>query len=448
MTSTEPDSGAGSRGWLQSLGIYRHPRVAAMLFLGFSSGLPFALVAGTLAAWLTRAGVSMTEVGMFAWVGVLYAFKFAWAPLVDQIRIPLLTKALGRRRSWMLLGQVGVAVGLAAMATTDPASQLSALAWFAVLAAFSSATQDIAVDAWRIEAVETEMQGAMAASYQLGYRLALLVAGAGALAIGDELSWALAYQLMAMLMGVGMVVVMLIDEPAASAQHAANAPSPVHAPAAWIDQAIVQPFAEFFQRCGSQAILILSLIGIYRISDMVLGVMANPFYLDVGFTGLQIAGYAKTVGLGAVLAGAALGGVAVARMGLGGPLVFGAVILAVTNLGFAVLAISGDSVPMLVVTICADNLAQGFTGTVFIAYLSSLTHVSYTATQYAMFTSIMVLPGKLLSGFSGIVVDAVGWVTFFVYASFMGLPAILLAILVSRQMSRDDQVNQANRAGG
>jgi PAT family beta-lactamase induction signal transducer AmpG len=434
MTSTKADSTASPKGWLQALGIYRHPQVAAMLFLGFSAGLPFALVAGTLAAWLMRSGVSMTSVGMFAWVGLLYAFKFAWAPLVDQLRIPFLTGALGRRRSWMLVAQIGVAGALFAMATLGPTDNLLTFAGLAVFVAFSSATQDIAVDAWRIEVVDLKMQGAMAASYQLGYRVALLVSGGGALAIGDEISYALAYQVMALLMGVGMITVLLVSEPKAGVQNSAQQLSIVRDPAHWINEAMVQPFVEFFTRNASHAVLILLFIGIYRISDMVLGVMANPFYLETGFSGLQIFGYVKTVGLFAVLGGAAFGGIAVVRYGLGGPLVFGAIILAVTNLSFAGLAIVGPNIPFLVLTICADNLAQGFTGTVFIAYLSSLTNISYTATQYALFTSLMVLPGKFLSGFSGVIVDAVGWISFFLYASLMGVPAIVLAWMVSKHM--------------
>jgi PAT family beta-lactamase induction signal transducer AmpG len=424
--------------WLDALGIYRNPRVLAMLFLGFSAGLPFALTAGTLAAWLTREGFSMSNVGMFAWVGILYAFKFIWAPLVDQLRIPLLTKAIGRRRSWMLVSQAGVAAALMGMAALGPTDSLLIFAGLAVLVAFSSATQDIAVDAWRIEAVPTETQGGMAASYQLGYRVALLMSGGGALAIGDELSFAIAYQLMAALMLVGMITVLVVREPEVSAHFSAQQISPFQEPGRWAEEAIVRPFADFFQRNATQAVSILLFIGIYRISDMVLGVMANPFYLETGFSGLQIFGYVKTVGLFAVIGGAAVGGLSVARYGLGGPLVFGAVILALTNLSFAGLAVLGANIPFLIITIFADNLAAGFTGTVFIAYLSSLTNVSYTATQYALFTSLMVLPGKLLAGFSGIVVDQMGWVSFFVYASLMGVPAIFLALHVSRNMQRAD----------
>lgn len=429
---SEPEANGG---WLHAFGIYRHPRVIAMLFLGFSAGLPFVLTAGTLSAWLERAGLSKTSIGMFAWVGILYAFKFAWAPLVDQLKIPVLTAALGRRRSWMLLSQTGVALALLAMAFTDPAEQLTMLAGYAVLVALFSATQDIAVDAWRIEAAGLTLQGAMAASYQLGYRIALLVAGAGALLIGGQVSYPVAYQAMAVLMGVGMLTVLVVREPAAASDGPAFATVGSAGPINWFVHAVLQPFVDFFERNASQAFTILIFIGIYRISDMVLGVMANPFYLETGFTEAQIAGYVKTVGLGAVLSGAALGGIAVARYGLGKPLVFGAVILALTNLSFAGLAMLGPNIPALVITISADNLAQGFTGTVFIAYLSSLTNVSYTATQYALFTSLMVLPGKVLSGFSGAVVDAVGWTNFFVYAALMGLPAIILAGMVSRKLA-------------
>ncbi|MEE4329259.1 MAG: MFS transporter [Wenzhouxiangella sp.] len=418
--------------WLAAAEVYRRPRMAAMLLLGFSAGLPFALVAGTLAAWLTVAGVSMADVGMFAWVGILYAFKFAWAPLVDQVQLPGLAAKLGRRRSWMLVSQLGVAAALLAMSFVDPASRLGLLALLAILAAFSSATQDIVIDAWRIEAAPTVEQGAMAAAYQLGYRLALLAATAGALLLGDQVSWPLAYQVMAALMAVGIVTTLVIREPEPLNQTARMTETTIWQTRAWIDEAVVQPFTDFFRRNGANALLILVFIGIYRVSDMVLGVMANPFYLDIGFTGTQIAGYAKTVGFAAVIGGAAVGGIAVARFGVAGPLVFGAVILALTNLAFAGLAVAGPDVPLLILTISADNLAQGFTGTVFIAYLSGLTNVSYTATQYALFTSLMVLPGKVLSGFSGLVVEAIGWVSFFVYAALVGVPAIWLATRVNR----------------
>jgi len=424
--------GDASGGWLNALRVYRHPRVAAMLFLGFSAGLPFLLVAGTLTLSLATAEIGMAEIGMFAWVGIAYSVKFLWAPLVDRLPLPVLTAALGRRRSWMLLSQLVVIAGLLGVAAVDPTKDLAGIAWFAVLAAFGSATQDIAVDAYRIEAVELRRQGAMAAAYQAGYRVAILAAGAGALVIAEWLDWETAYQAMAALMTVGLVTVLCIDEPEVNEQGEQKLLS-ASGLASWFAAAVIGPFAEFFRRNGRNALLLLAFIGCYRITDMVLGVMANPFYYDIGFTLTQIAAVTKVFGIVVSLTGAALGGVAVARYGLNGPLVVGAVILAVTNLFFAAMALAGPKLWLLFVTIGADNLAAGFTGTIFIAYLSGLTNVAYTATQYALFSSLMTLPGKLLSGFSGQIVEATDWFSFFVYASAMGLPAVFLAIAVTRR---------------
>ena len=424
MTS---DSAGG--GWLAAARVYLHPRVAAMLFLGFSAGLPFLLVAGTLTAWLKLADVSMTDIGLFALIGVAYSLKFLWAPLVDRLPLPVLD-ALGRRRSWMLLSQAVVIAGLVGLAGSDPGAQLFNVALYAVIVAFGSATQDIAIDAYRIEAVELSRQGAMAAAYQTGYRIGILAAGAGALVIAEWLDWATAYQAMAALMAIGVVTVLLIDEPDTPPE-AATGPSTSFVD--WFTMAVVGPFVDFFQRNGKTALLLLAFISCYRISDMVLGVMANPFYLDIGFSLSEIAAVTKVFGVLVTLFGAAVGGVAVARYGLNGPLVFGAVLLAATNLFFAGMALYGPELWFLVLTISADNLAAGFTGTVFIAYLSGLTNVAYTATQYALFSSLMTLPGKLISAASGAIVEAVDWFSFFLYASAMGLPAVLLAVIVTRQ---------------
>jgi PAT family beta-lactamase induction signal transducer AmpG len=408
-----------------------------MLFLGFSAGLPFQLVAGTLTAWLTIEGIGMAEIGMFAWVGILYSLKFIWAPLVDHLPLPLLTRWLGRRRGWMVLSQVGVGLALVGMAYTDPGAKLGGIVWLAVLASFASATQDIVVDAYRIEAVAVRVQGAMAASYQLGYRLALLVAGAGALYLAQFGSWKLAYQAMALLMSIGVITALLISEPE-TRKTGAGSLLTTGKPVAkrivrWFVDAVVGPFVEFFTRHGRFALVLLTFIGLYRVSDMVLGVMANPFYIDIGFSLAEIATVSKLFGFVVTIVGAGLGGVAVARYGLGGPLVFGAVLLAATNLCFAALAAYGNALWFLFITIGADNLAAGFTGTVFIAYLSSLTNVAYTATQYALFSSVMTLPGKLIAGFSGQIVEAVDWINFFLYASAMGLPAVVLAVIVKRR---------------
>ncbi len=423
------------RAWLASAGIYLHPRVIAMLFLGFSAGLPFLLVAGTLSAWLALAEVSMVEIGLFAWVGIAYSLKFIWAPLVDHLPLPGLSARLGRRRAWMLLAQCGVITGLLGIAASDPGTELGRVATFAVLVAFASATQDIAVDAYRIEAVPLRLQGAMAASYQAGYRLAVLAAGAGALLIADFASWELAYRIMAALMAVGVVTVLAIAEPETeTVEIGLSGTGALHQQLAqWFSDAVAGPVLEFFRRHGRAAVLLLLFIGCYRISDMVLGVVANPFYLKLGFTLTEIATITKVFGVAVTLAGAALGGLAVARYGLNGPLVFGAVLLAVTNLFFAAMAIVGPELWFLVITISADNLAAGFTGTVFIAYLSSLTNVAYTATQYALFSSLMTLPGKFISGLSGAIVALVDWPGFFLYAGAMGIPAIVLAVIVTRR---------------
>ncbi len=426
------------RTWRASLRVYRNPRVLAMAFLGFSAGLPFPLVAGTLLAWLRTAEVGLSEIGMFGWVGILYSLKFVWAPLTDSIRLPGITRWLGRRRSWMLASQVCVMIGLVALASADPSADLQLVAWLALLVAFGSATQDIVVDAYRIEAVPREGQGAMAASYQVGYRVALqAIAGALAFYIADFISFQFAYLIMAIMMGVGMLTVMLISEPEVNREELpderADDPRRVFRFGEWFRSAVIGPFADFFRRHGYWALVLLSFIGLYRVSDMVLGVMAYPFYIDLGFSLSEIATVTKVFGVFVTLFGAALGGVAVARYQLSGPLIFGAVMLAVTNLFFAAMAVFGPDLWFLVVTISADNLAAGFTGTVFIAYLSGLTNTAYTATQYALFSSLMTLPGKLVSGFSGFIVESIDWFSFFIYASGMGIPAVILAIIVSRR---------------
>jgi PAT family beta-lactamase induction signal transducer AmpG len=435
MTSTGAEPRTAGR--LAALRVYLHRRVLAMLFLGFSAGLPFPLVFATLSAWLSTAQVSKASIGMFAWVGITYSLKVFWAPLVDRMPLPGLTARLGRRRSWMLLAQLGVAAALLRLSGADPANDLGGVALLSLAVAFCSATQDIAVDAYRIEAVEIRVQGAMAASYQFGYRLAMLAAGAGALYIADFVSWPAAYRTMAALMSVGMITVLLIDEPETSraAPGVASARETwSHRVSQWFVTAVVGPFADFFRRNGSWALILLAFIACYRISDLILGVMANPFYIDIGFSLSEIATIAKVFGFAMTMLGAALGGVAVARYGAVRPLIAGAMLVAATNAVFAGLAAWGQpDLRVLVVTISADNLAAGFAGTVFIAYLSSLTSVAYTATQYALFSALMTLLGNFIGGFSGRVVEATDWVTFFIYASAMGLPAIVLSIIVARR---------------
>ncbi len=440
--------------WRESLLLYKHPKVLAMLLLGFSAGLPYLLVFSTLTAWLNEEGVSKTGIGFFAWVGITYSVKVLWAPVVDRMKLPWLTAKLGQRRSWMLLAQVGVALGIFSMSVIDPKNGLTLIALSAVLVAFSSATQDIALDAFRIEAVQSEYQGAMAATYIFGYRVALLVAGAGALYIAEYGSWSVAYQSMAALMTVGMLTVLLVSEPNKGKDNVAQEmEESLHKRlrlkdtdkyqrlAVWFASAVISPFVDFFRRNGKFALMILAFIGLFRISDIIMGIMANPFYLDLGFSKTEIANVAKIFGFGMTILGAALGGLFVARYGLFRPLIIGAILVAATNLLFAVMAGKGADLNWLMLVISADNLSGGFSGGVFIAYLSSLTNRAYTATQYALFSSFMTLPGKFISGFSGMVVDASGYAYFFSYAAAMGVPAIFLSILIWRHSQKTDAIS-------
>jgi PAT family beta-lactamase induction signal transducer AmpG len=430
--------------WIQALRIYTRPRVIAMCFLGFSAGLPFLLVFSTLSAWLRDIGIDHTTIGFFSWVGITYSIKVLWAPVIDRLPLPLLTALMGKRRSWMLLAQCLIGAGLTGMAWTDPHAQVTRLALCALLVAFGSATQDITVDAWRIEAVDRTLQGAMAATYVLGYRLALLMTGAGAFYIAAATSWSHAYLVMAALTGVGIVTTLVIREPQhrrdtrtaeleSRVEHVmgvATRQSVWARLAAWFSDAVVSPFVDFFQRNGSLAVLILLLVGAYKLSDITMGVMANPFYLDLGFSKTDIASVTKVFGFFMTIAGAGLGGLLVVRYGILRPLLAGAILVASTNLLFVWLSVSEPHLVSLAVVISADNLSGGLASSAFIAWLSSLVNQSYTATQYALFSSLMTLPAKFLGGFSGIVVDHAGYSTFFFYAGLLGLPAIVLVLLL------------------
>jgi PAT family beta-lactamase induction signal transducer AmpG len=448
-------------GWLDALRAYRHPRVIAMLFLGFSAGLPFMLVFSTLSAWLREVGVERATIGMLSWVGIIYSIKFFWAPVVDRLPLPLLGRWLGRRRSWMLLAQAGIALGLFNIAHLDPVGHLGTLAALALLVAFSSATQDIAIDAWRIEAVPQPMQGVMAAAYQLGYRIAIMVGSAGALWIAADHGWMTAYTAMAAMVGVGVVTTLLIPEPEprvareslaqeerviAWLERKAHWPESMQQLGSWFVGAVVCPFVDFFTRYGTRlALLMLAFIASYRLTDFTMGVMANPFYLDVGYTLKEIAAVAKGYGVVMSILGTLLGGVAVARLGTVKSLVLGSLLVIGSNLLFMTLAFQDHpSLAGLAVVVSADNLAMGVAGTALIAYLSSLTSASYTATQYALFSSTYALPGKLLMGTSGFVVDAIGYPWFFVYTSTLGLPALVLLFLVVRSTRKRDRGEGGN----
>ena len=446
------------RGWRDAFAVYGHPRVIGMLFLGFSAGLPLLLVGGTFTAWLRDLGVELAAIGFLSWVGMAHSIKVFWAPIVDRMAVPLLTRWFGRRRAWMLLAQGVIMIALAGMAFTDPREHLWLIAVWAVLAAFGSATQDIAIDAYRIEAVSRDRQGAMAATYVFGYRVALLAAGAGALHIAAGWDWSFAYGTMAALMLVGMATTLIIREPEVGIdyqtrqmeQRVVDYLARTHHRGwrrditAWFLGAVVGPFADFWQRFGLTAIAVLLFIATFRISDIFMGVMANPFYLDLGFSKTDIANVAAAFGLAMTLTGAAIGGLLVMRFGIMRMLIATAILAPLTNLTFSWLATLGPELYGLVFAIMADNISGGLAISVFIAYLSSLTNSAYTATQYALFSSIMTLPGQFFAGFTGLLVENIGWFWFFISSAGIGLPAILLALLLMR-IANPDRMHQPGR---
>jgi PAT family beta-lactamase induction signal transducer AmpG len=408
--------------------------VLVIFFLGFSAGLPLPLVYATLTAWLSDAGLPMSTISTFAFLMFAYSLKVAWSPIVDSIRIPVLTKLLGRRRAWLIGTQTAIGMSLFALSMVDPAETLFLFTMVAALVAWLSATQDIVLDAYRVEiAGSDEMQSVLAASYQYGYRVAIVVSGAGALYLADFGSWQLSYAVMAACMGIGFVTTLFCKEPGNTAplgdRLQGSVPQKI---AGWFGVAVKGPLVDFYNRYGRFALVILSFMALFRISDYVLGILANPFYLDIGFTKSQVASVAKVYGLTVALVGIGAGAWATVRFGLAQCLIGAATLIATTNLFFAVLALTGPDIWVLALTISFDNFAQGFAGTIFIAYLSSLTNISFTATQYALFSSLSVFFGKLIAGFSGDVQEWVGWTGFFLYAAATGIPSIVLSIIVVR----------------
>ena len=428
MTEKTPTA---SFSWLASWRIFLQPASLRMLLLGFAAGLPLLLVLGTLSFRLREAGIDRSTIGYLSWVGLAYGFKWVWAPLVDRLPIPFFTHRLGRRRSWLLLSQSMVMVGLVGMAISDPSQTLGPVVWCALLVAFGSATQDIALDAFRIESADPTQQAALAASYQTGYRLAMIWAGAGVLWVaawvqGDNAAgyvhaaWQAAYLVMAASMLVGCITVVMSKEPVPAAL------PPARNVKEWLQGALIAPFADFLKRYKWQAVLILSLIAVYRISDVVMGIMANPFYVDMGYTKAEVATVTKVYGVLMTLLGAFIGGVMALRWGVMRILLLGAVLSALSNLLFAWLSTHGHDVNALIAVVSADNLASGIASAAFIAYLSSLTNVQYSATQYALLSSMMLLLPKFIAGFSGDYVNAHGYADFFTATAWLGLPVLVL----------------------
>ena len=453
-------------GWVAALAAYRRRNALSMLFLGFSSGLPFLLVFSTLSAWLRQAGIQRSTIGMLAWVGFAYSFKFIWSPVVDRLELPILHRLLGRRRSWMLLAQVCIAIGLLRLAAAHPApGNVGAIALAALFLAFSSATQDIAMDAWRIESAPIELQGPMVGAYSVGYRIAMIAGGAGALAVAADLGWHAGYGAMAALASVGIVTTLLIEEPKAVAtrteqmreahvvawlERRAHWPRSLRGVGAWFIGAIVCPLTDFFGRFGALcAVLCLAFIGLYQVTEFTMGSMANPFYIDHHYTLDQIALIGKVCGFTVGIFGVFLGGMLVARIGLARSLALGVTLAILSNLGYSLLATT--HVPTLIglgFANALDNLALSVQGVALITFLSALTSAKYTATQYALFSSLYALPGKFLEGTSGFVVDRIGYPEFFLYTASLSIPSLILLLWLWRRSIAGEGLAALSPAGG
>lgn len=422
------------KGHMRIRDAFLQPSAWTMFFFGFASGLPFLLVAGTLAYWLKEGGIHLKDITMIASAGMAYSFKFLWAPLVDRLYLPFLGR-LGQRRSWLLLAQVSVMAGLMAMAAITP-SQLGLFVGLTLLVAFAGATLDIAVDAYRIEIAPAEAQGALVATYSLGYRIALIVSGALALVLADYTVWSNVYRLMAAFMLIPIAANLLAREPAVLRMHAQNW-------AQGMREGVIEPFADFFRRFGGRVgLVILLFILLFKISDQALvGGIMGPFYLDQGFSKTQIATISKIYGIWVGIAGAFLGGIAVVRMGVERALLIGIVLGALSNLLYLGLIGANGNVTMLTLVISGENLAQGLLGTTAVAYLSSLVNQRYTATQYALFSSLITLPGKVLGFYSGRIVEAVGYAPYFWITTLAIIPAIILYFWLQPRVKLDEQAD-------
>ena len=411
-------------------------KLIGILLLGFASGLPYMLVFSTLTAWLRDVGISLTEIGFFAWLVLTYSLKFLWAPFVDRYSIPGF-KFFGKRRGWILFSQSMIFLSLIGMSLIDPLQNIKLLALFAFFAAFFGSIQDVAVDALRIEIGKAKEQGDLAASYQLGYRIAILVASSMALIFADLYSWSYVYQLMGILMLIGSAGALICYEP--TNQEIAILR---------FDEALFEAFKDFFNRFGLwSAALLLLIISTYRLTDIVMGPMAMPFYLDLGFSKTEIGALVKTIALFGSVIGFFIGGLVIKRISLFNALLLGGLCVLFTNLFFAYVATAQANISLLSLIVGLDSFAAGLVGTVNIAFLTSLVSKKFTAVQYAMLTSFMMLPGKFFSGFSGMLADYYvstssiesGWEYFFYTTSAMSIPALILILFYKKNYAANSQ---------
>lgn len=407
-------------GWLNALRVYRDPRIIAITLMGFASGLPLALTGATLAIWLKESAITLTAIGLFAPVGISYNLKFLWAPAMDRVRLPFLTERFGRRRGWALLIQFLLALAILALGFSNPGTDLARVAICALIVAFLSASQDIVIDAYRVELLSKDEQGAGAAATQIGYRLGMLASGAGALYLAQYFSWTAAYGVMAVLMLVSMIVIIATREP----QH----PPALRGP--WLKNTVVAPFADFAKR--RFWLLILIFVVLYKFGDALAGVMSGPFYIELGFEKSEIASITKVFGVVASIVGVSLGGIAVYRWGLMRALLICGALQMVSNLMYLVQLWAGHDIGMLAVTIAAENITGSMASAAFVAYLSSLCSPAFTATQYALLSALAATARTLLASSGGFFADHLGWGEFFVLATACCLPGLALLLFLMR----------------
>jgi PAT family beta-lactamase induction signal transducer AmpG len=430
--------------WLEASRVYLNRRIAAMIFLGFASGLPFGVLADPLTAWLTDAGVTKTSIGLFALVSLPFALKFLWAPLIDHVPLPLLTRGLGRRRGWVLLIQILLTAAIIGLGMTDPAADLWRTAFLSVIVAFLAASQDIALDAYRVEILAEDQLAAGSANWTFGWRIAQVGGAALGLIFADIFPWSAVFTGLALLMAVGIIAILVNPEPEYSGaaelereaekflERSGHLPHGLAHAGAWIYGAIVAPFVEFvIARRGWLAILLLILL--YKFGDAVLTVMKIPFFLEIGFSKTEIAGVTKFFGFGAIIFGGFLGGALLAKTGIMRGLLISGVLMGASNLIFIAQALAGDSLPMLTLTIAVENVTTGIGTVAFVAYLSSLCNVAYTATQFALLTSFMAFSRTLMSSGAGWLADRVDWISFFALTTVAAVPGILLLIWMMRR---------------
>ena len=431
MQENNPPARPLGRNFLQAISIYWEKRLIFIFLMGFASGLPFLLSGATLSIWLTEAGISLTALGLFALVGTPYNLKYLWAPFIDRVPLPMLSKMLGRRRAWMLIIQLGLMASIIGLGLSKPQSSPEITAFLALAVAFFSASQDIVIDAYRIEILDEDQQGAGAAMTQAGYRFGLLASGAGALYLASSINWSLVYATMAGLVLIGFIAALCApipqtDEMIEEKNKQADG---------FFRSAVVAPFVEFFQRNNPQmAVVILVFILLYKFGDAFAGVMANPFYIRLGFSKVEIANVSKIFGVFATMLGVFSGGLVVKRFGILKSLLYCGILQMLSNLMFAAQAALGPHVGFLVLTIGIENLSGGMGSAAFVAYLSVLCNTGYTGTQFALFTSFMAFGRTWLSAMSGWIADQTDWVTFFIISTFVALPGLLMLLGMMRRL--------------